>query len=272
MGTSETFGLVLINWDGTWDLSAVQILVIMRRCSYPFGDFVNGKYDKTHEKFEEDMKRRFSLMTAEEKSFISSMNFPVIYFKYWLILPETSLVPPAEKGKYENRKDKFKRTFIQHDNGVQLQSWLNSTKHLELFDLCEFPKGRASNADETPLETAIRETKEETNIHEGLYDILPDVPSIYHSFVGSDDRKSYGRTYFFGRMHKTPRMHATISHNKRNQRLEVDNILWMPLGTLEKMVLLYANVYQRVRNYCMAELMKQTGSPSPTLHEEPYTA
>jgi ADP-ribose pyrophosphatase YjhB (NUDIX family) len=251
--TNHTFGLVLFVWDGTTNYGAIKILVIKRRCSYPFGDFVNGSYDPRSGNFEADMKHRFSLMTAEEKTFIDSMNFATIFFKFWLMHPETSIVLPEELAKYNSRKLKFNETFVRHDHGERLQAWLRSTAHIGLFEMFEFPKGRARDSAEGEIEAAKRETLEETNIHDDMYDILPMDP-VKHNFIGTDDHRTYRRTYYFGRM-KQDRVRSNINHKQRAQRLEVDEITWLDLDTLEKHVPIYNNIYAAVREHCANEVI-----------------
>lgn len=256
MSKEETYGLILFEWDGKSDPSTVQLLTIMRRCSYPFGDFVNGRYNPKSPTFEADMCHRFGLMTAEEKSFVASMNFSIMYHKYWLTCPETSVVSPEDLRLYRKRKEMFKRTFLDEDAGARLQSWLNRTHHLEFFDLWEFPKGRQYQQSETPLQTAVRETKEETNIHEDLYNIVS-IDPLYHRYIGADDHVAYGRTYYFGRMKPSVRLHMNVNHSLHSQRLEVSQIMWIELRTLERHLSIYNNIYQRIRTYCITQQMNE---------------
>lgn len=244
--THPTYGLVLLRWDGHSPADRIKVLVIKRRCSYPFGDFVEGRYDPRAPDFEARMKHRFSLMTSEEKSFIDCLDYNLMHFKYWLIAPNTTIVKPNELAIFRAHQAKFVDTFVRPDNGARLQSWLRSTAHINMFSLIEFPKGRAYNSHESQLAAAQRETLEETGIHPDLYEVL-EVPPIKLSYVGSDDYKTYNRTYFIARM-KNNRARTNISHKQRGQRLEVDEIDWLDLATLELNVEIYKSIYRVIRN------------------------
>lgn len=248
--TNDTCGLVIFRHKGP--NNKIQLLVIKRRCSYAFGDFVTGAYDARRADWDKQLRHRLSHMTIEEKSFIDSLDFHTIYYKYSLSLPMTQLTQTTELEKYKTRLNKFNQTFINNDVGEHLRQALRDSSHLNLFDLFEFPKGRPTR-DERAIDAAIRETLEETNISPEHYKILnPDEP-LRHNYTGADDHRDYKRLYFFARLEENRRLHTDVAHSQRNQRLEIDMIDWLDLDFLEAKLPLYATIYQRVRHYVMNE-------------------
>lgn len=249
---NDTYGLVLFRFgaDKT-DINNIQLLVIKRRCSYAFGDFVNGTYQPTSHDFEDQLKHRINFMTSEEKTFIESLDFDLMFFKYHLSLPNKNVTTTEEFSKYITRLNKFRSTFLDADYGLKLRRFLKETSHINMLDLLEFPKGRPM-PNETALTTAIRETEEETNIGPDHYQILNRDRPFNHTYTGADDKRIYKRIYFFGRINgDDKRLHTSVTHKCHSQRFEIEEILWLPIKFLELCLPLYSSVYNEVRAYAM---------------------
>ena len=152
-----------------------EILMIKKKNTYHFIDFVWGKYDISKT---QDLEHMFEGMTINEKSMIRTMNFDVIWEYCNHINPNRTI--------YNRGNRKFKQLLDKGE--AHLLKLISNTKVSNLF--WEIPKGRL-NKKELPLNAAIREFKEETNISKNQYRILFDEGVIEYVFVDCGIRYKY---------------------------------------------------------------------------------
>lgn len=160
------------------DTRCYEILMIKKRNTYSFIEFVRGVYDpyKDH-----DLHYMFDSMTITEKSMIQTRNFNTLW-NYCNGEPTKS----SERSVYARSQKKY-TTLIEREGDV-LASLLSNTKNATL--LWEIPKGRP-NKKETPLISAIREFEEETGLDKNNYRILFDEGTIEYSFVDGGVKYKY---------------------------------------------------------------------------------
>ncbi len=150
-----------------------EVLLIHRRYSYAFIDFLLGKYTTSiipcqKYKFKlMNIKMLLQKMTIDELLMIRSLNFGIMWEHVWL----GKSIQKTES--YKKRESKFNYLFISADEGSGLIKMLDSIK-TEQPTLWDFSKGTKFNPKESGIACAIRELYEETGIDKENYRILPD--------------------------------------------------------------------------------------------------
>lgn len=176
-----------------------EILMIKKKSTYAFCEFVYGSYDIYHK---HNIKYLLDDMAIDEKISILSFNYDTIWFKLY------STFPTTPRPNYYNKGYKRFTSLIKIDNGKYLANLIHSSENSEI--LWEIPKGRA-NRHESPIETAIREFNEETNISKTEYKIIFNEDKITYSF--HDNGKKYMYVYYI----------AVMLNNKYNPRFSYES-------------------------------------------------
>jgi len=146
------------------------VLLICRRDSLSFIEFVRGKYSTT------DTTYLLSLlkgMTVTEQAKIRSMTFDELWKSLWGSASHT------HKADYEASHRKY------HSLPADLGSLLDRNPTTWTEPEWGFPKGR-KNPHESDLQCAMREFYEETNLGRHTYSLLQNIQPIVESFVGSN--------------------------------------------------------------------------------------
>ena len=147
----DSFGILCYKRS---DLNEIEFLCVKKRNTYPYLDFINGKY------YDNDnyLSKIFSMMTFNEK--------------YQLLKREKPVYNDRVLHYKKKQQQEKKTNTINYD---RLKTLINSSKSSE--PLWEIPKGR-KDKNETKMDTAIRELEEETGITRDKYNILMDIDSI----------------------------------------------------------------------------------------------
>lgn len=158
------------------DPDEASILMVKRKDSMAYMEFIRGKYDPTEPEY---IKRLMKHMTRQEQELIAKEEFDTLWTKLWGNGRDTrSLEYYTAKENYEkiNRQDLINKSLSDFTD----PEW-------------GFPKGRRSKG-ETDLECGVREFWEETNIKAEAYTVLPDI-TFTEIFTGTNDVK-YKHVYF----------------------------------------------------------------------------
>jgi 8-oxo-dGTP pyrophosphatase MutT (NUDIX family) len=125
---------------------------------------------------------------------------------------------------YQQKKDKFSHSFLE-DDGKALKKLINGTRNA--MTTWEIPKGRKS-MNEAPLDTAIREFREETNISRQLYTVLYPQPikSTYNIH-----KNRYSDHYFVTEIND-PSYMPRYNFNSYDQRVETETIGWISINNI----------------------------------------
>lgn len=158
------------------DTSRYELLVIKKRYTYQFIEFVRGMYDPHKTR---DIEFMFEGMTIGEKSMIQTRNFDAIWH-YCNGEPTRS----CEKSLYVRSARKFN---LLVSRGILLELMTGTTNASLLW---EIPKGRA-NKRETALRSAMREFEEETGLPKDAYRLLIDEGTIEYSFIDCGVKYKY---------------------------------------------------------------------------------
>jgi len=158
------------------DTKCYEILMIKKRYTYSFIEFVRGMYDPFKDR---DLEYMFEAMTITEKSIIQTRNFVTIW-NYCNGEP----IKSADRSIFLRAQRKY-ATLLERN---AFPEFLAKTKNATL--LWEIPKGRP-NKKETHLMSAVREFEEETGLTKDTYRILFDEGTIEYSFIDCGVRYKY---------------------------------------------------------------------------------
>jgi 8-oxo-dGTP pyrophosphatase MutT (NUDIX family) len=176
MLTKTSIGIILVK-PGSIKFPP-EVLLVHKRHTYVFNDFVNGNYIYLHHNANNFfLKKKYTIMsvetlleqmTTDELLDILSLNFEQMWYRIHLSVDKTDPI-------YIKKYNKFKSEFLHFDNGAKLISIINSIRGRGTL-LWEVPKGRKLyNIKESDLECAMRELEEETGIIKSNYEIIPNV-------------------------------------------------------------------------------------------------
>ena len=176
-----SFGVILFRLKDNVDsdyINNLQLLMIQRKDSLSYVEFVRGKYNLNDI---EKLKRILSNMTENERIFIRNNNFSSIWNRLWL---------GHDSSMFQNEFDQSSQKFnilsttgtVTDGKCYNLNDLINSTNHIYDTPEWEIPKGRR-NIKETDMECAIREFGEETGIYKDSYVILDEIQQYQELFV-----------------------------------------------------------------------------------------
>ncbi|AYV78022.1 MAG: NUDIX hydrolase [Edafosvirus sp.] len=197
-----SYGIILLNLNGP----EPKILMVRRRETFGYTDFVRGKYDPDDK---EKLTKLFEEMTVDEYEKISKNNFQKLWDDKWLHNDKKNL--PYIKKEYFMARDKFNRI-------SNLKYYLHNVKPKYNEKEWQIPKGWC-NKGEKNLECAIREFKEETGLNESDIEFMSDMEPLVENRLGTDGKR-YKYIYYV----------AKSTNNKipsiltKSQKSEIDTI------------------------------------------------
>ncbi|MFA6089417.1 MAG: NUDIX hydrolase [Candidatus Woesearchaeota archaeon] len=175
-------------------------------------------------------------MSSEEKLDIWSLDFGRIWYRIWLIDPDSiytsdNLKLTREKyERYNHCKHYFQANFVK-DKGKRVRDLL--TQSVTTETLWELPKGRLLFPQEKPLNCAIREFEEETGISSLEYEVLESEP---YTCSIQDGKIRYINYYYLAILNSSSKYHNPYSlkldYNNPQQITEVIGIQWMDINKI----------------------------------------
>lgn len=227
----------------------IEFLLIKRKDSLRFVDFVRGKYNISDETY---LKQLLSNMTVSERELLRTTTFDDLWKHVW-----GSASVRHYKNDYETSCEKFK-AIQASESGKQsiLHRLLDETTTVWNEPEWGFPKGRR-NPRESDEECSIREFEEETGIMRGQFKIIKNIEPLVESFYG-DNGVNYCHKYLLAQMHPSVEF-AAIDSNPHMVR-EIGDIKWFSIDdalshirseNVEKREILL-RVSGILRNYCPA--------------------
>lgn len=199
----------------------IQYLMIRRKNSFGYIDFIRGKYIQNNL---EHLQIMFNEMSLDEKEQIKQHNFETLWKMMWGIQD----LGHQTQYKYEElaSQKKFESLKTGLPIGVDgeiitLNNLIDNSTTIWKETEWEFPKGRR-NFQEKDLDCALREFEEETGISKKSLKIIENLLPFEEMFLGSN-HKSYKHKYFLGYTEH-------INDNLDNyQQTEVSKIEWKTL-------------------------------------------
>jgi 8-oxo-dGTP pyrophosphatase MutT (NUDIX family) len=190
----------------------VEFLLIQRKDSLAFVEFIRGKYNPLDEEY---LGRLLRGMTKREQSLLLENSFSDLWRGVW----GDSSPAKSHKSDYDISEKKF----------GQIQSKLSEIveKYTTKWDYPEwgFPKGRR-NPHESDMNCAIREFQEETGLQRNQFTILQNSLPISETFFGSN-QVHYCHKYYIAVCNNE----IDVQMNMENPHMarEIGNIEWCNL-------------------------------------------
>jgi len=192
-----------------------KYLMLRRKDSFGYIDFVRGKYSPTNIY---QLQNIINEMSIEEKNSILIKPFQDLWCDMW---------GDSINNQYKNEEiqsSKKMETIVKgvsiNDEIITLQNIVENSNSIWEETEWEFPKGR-KNIKEKDLECALREFEEETGILKTKINVIENVLPFEEIFIGTN-HKSYKHKYYLAYM---PNDLDEISLNNY-QRSEVSKLEW----------------------------------------------
>jgi len=191
---------------------SIQFLLIQRKDSLSFVEFIRGKYHVSDEVYICKLLRG---MTQKEQQLILTKTFSELWFEVW---GESSNVR-SHRADYESSE----RRYTQISD--RLPSFIANHPSKWVEPEWGFPKGRR-NPYETDMGCAIREFQEETGLTPQDFTILHNTHCISETFFGSN-QVHYCHKYYIAVCHNT----TEVEMNMDNCHMvrEIGAIMWCSL-------------------------------------------
>lgn len=186
--------------------SSVHVLMVRRKDSMAYMEFIRGKYKLEDKEF---INRLMSNMTIREQQAICTESFDTLWTRLWGVGKDTrSIEYEHSKKLYEqvDRKTIVPSTYTEPEWG--------------------FPKGRRMKG-ESDLDCGIREFWEETNIPRDAYEVIPSL-MFTEVFTGTNNVK-YKHVYYVALL-KDSTFVNTNSKLTTMQRREISAVAWKTLA------------------------------------------
>jgi 8-oxo-dGTP pyrophosphatase MutT (NUDIX family) len=141
--------------------SGLEVLLVQRRYTYEFSEFVHGKYAA---RCPRKVATMLNNMSVDERLDVYSLNFDQMWYRVWL---------DAERGDlYRKKLAKFHAVWLRDDGGSLLRRLVREAHGIPA-PRWDFPKGRRRTPKEPDVNCAVREFEEETGIAKADYRLLP---------------------------------------------------------------------------------------------------
>lgn len=177
-------------------LKGLQFLMIRRKDSFGFIDFIRGKYSP-YNIFQ--VQNIINEMSLTEKNKILTESFGELWLNMW---------GNSNNIRYKNEEVTSAKKMETIKNGLLINDEIITLKDIVERSLTtwnetewEFPKGRR-NHKERDLDCALREFEEETGIFKEKIIVVENILPFEEIFIGTN-HKSYKHKYFLAYMNET---------------------------------------------------------------------
>jgi 8-oxo-dGTP pyrophosphatase MutT (NUDIX family) len=211
-----SFGLIVVRYDAL--TKQFQYLMIRRKDSYGYIDFIRGKYVPQNIR---QLKQIIAQMSITEKERLLKEPFHFLW---------QSMCGNNEPNEEILSERKYHRIFngIQEGNEwITLKSLIETCPSQWFETEWEFPKGRR-NTNEKDLECALREFEEETGISKTNVRVLENMLPFEETFIGTN-YKSYKHKYFVAWLPDEEMVTDLTSRLTNFQKSEVSKLEWKSL-------------------------------------------
>lgn len=207
-------GILLIN-SPTLPVVAsnVQVLMIRRKDSMSFAEFMRGKYDPDDTPYVSTLMKN---MTLKEQASVATEPFETLWRQLW--------GDDRQSADFIHGRDRFN----QLDRVGLMRANLSEYTEPEWG----FPKGRRMRG-ETDMACAVREFGEETNLPREAYVVLKNI-IFEETFVGLNNVR-YKHVYFVALL-KQPELVNLAQRFTSMQRREISGIGWKTIEEAKALV------------------------------------
>jgi 8-oxo-dGTP pyrophosphatase MutT (NUDIX family) len=193
-----------------------EFLMIRRRDSFGFVDFIRGKYSLNDEAY---IQRIIDEMTLAEKSNLMRLTFEQLWRLLWGEYTRGSQYKNEEHVSFEKYRQVLGGIRTKDGRVKTLQQFIDDSTTQWTETEWGFPKGRR-NYNEKDLPCALRECLEETGYDITAENVIQNIAPFEEIFMGSD-MKCYKQKYFLAMvdLDKKPK--------KAHDIMEVGLMKWM---------------------------------------------
>jgi len=180
-----SYGIILFRSS----TSGVQFLMIRRKDSFGFIDFIRGKYSPYNIY---QIQNIINEMSVSEKQRLIDEPFSQLWNNMW---GDTSNTQYKNEEQISSKKMELILNGVNiNDEIVNLKGIIEKSNTKWEETEWEFPKGRR-NHKETDLDCALREFQEETGISKDKIHVIENLLPFEEVFIGTN-HKSYKHKYF----------------------------------------------------------------------------
>lgn len=201
------------------DKNKDKVLMIQRKDSLCYIDFIRGKYDNKNINYIQILIDKFS---KTEKENILKKQFSELWKDLWLLDEDFEITDDYLRCMI--KFNKIKEGFSINEKFINIEIIINNSKFNYEDSEWEFPKGRR-NMNENDFECAKREFKEETNYDKDDYNIIKNISPFNEEFIGENNIR-YRYIYFIGKLKNYDKL-LEIDPNNNNQISEIKDIRWL---------------------------------------------
>jgi len=208
------------------DLDEPKILMIQRKDSLCYIEFLRGKYDIYNLDY---IQLLIDKCSKDEKQRILNSPYDILWKDLWLI-DDKELSKHKDNSDYKRGYDKFNKLsngflFNKTNEFINLNYFTErSTKNYETTEW-EFPKGRRNNNNESNLDCAKREDNEETNYEQSDYKLITNISPFTEEFIG-ENKVRYKYIYYIGYLTNLDK-EVIIDPENKDQYTELRDIKWL---------------------------------------------
>ena len=204
----------------------IEYLMICRKDTLGFIDFMRGKYTLTNKDYIMNMLKQ---MTTAEKCKLNTSTFEQLWNGIWgnvNVVNQYRTEEISSKSKFNH----LKQGVQYKSNKFSLSEMIEESNQYTIWNEPEwgFPKGRR-NYNESDLDCALREFNEETGIDMKSIKLIDNIFPFEEIFTGSN-YKSYKHRYYLAEIDKT------IQPKNKFQETEVSSLIWTTFDNATSMI------------------------------------
>ena len=218
-----SIGIILLRKN----INSVELLLICRKNSLGFVDFMRGKYNIYNKKYILTLLNRMSII---ERKQLKEMSFTDLWNNLW-----GDVVAQQYKNEEKSSIEKLellKQGICVNDEFYDLNTLLDECNESYIEPEWGFPKGRR-NFQEKDIACGIREFEEETGYNKKDICFIDNIIPFEEIYTGTN-LKSYKHKYFL----------AYIDNNKNPinefQKTEISDIQWVNINNCENYIRNYS--------------------------------
>lgn len=247
-----SYGFICINIDN----NNIKYLMVQRRHSFSYVEFIRGKYDLRHKNY---ILRLFAHMTVEEREKIKNNDFNYLWTNMWNFDNTNN-----SKNKFYNVQTKEYKDSIQKFNHIKNgYIIIDSSKNILIMDInyimentinqidepeYGFAKGRR-NYNETDIQCAKREFYEETGYNPNWLNIFNTKP--YEEVFTGMNGKRYKNVYYFCILDS-----KFINMNKFKNYSEIRKVCWFDYNQVQEHIQLINIERKELLKRVQAKILK----------------
>ena len=199
--------------SGLENSGGVEVLMICRRDSLRFVEFIRGKYTIKDTAY---IKQLLENMVVAERELLLKLSFPELWNHVW-----GTSNPRNYRTDFEQSQEKFNEL----KSSGELAKLIAETEPLWSTPEWGFPKGRR-NPNESDISCAIRECMEETGLQRQQLMVFDNVEPLTETFYG-DNKVYYSHKYYPALV--APNTDVSLSTTNLHMSREIGDIKWLSI-------------------------------------------